>query len=104
MKFKTLNSKLNCEVAEFEKATSDGTHYLSGGPQYDEYQPSAALEAEARGYTLGGGGGGSSSGSSSLALDSAEDRRQRILAATMNRLLKEEEEIEHSCGTHSSKA
>ncbi|KAF8902405.1 WLM domain-containing protein [Gymnopilus junonius] len=96
--FKTLNSKLNREVAEFERSTKDGTHYLSGGP--DVYQPSSDLEGEARVYTLGG-----DSASQSLSSESQEERRRRILEATMNRLRKEEEEIEHSCGTqHSASA
>ncbi|KAF8202397.1 WLM-domain-containing protein [Pholiota molesta] len=93
--FKALNSKLNREVAEFEKATTNGTHYLSGGPGYDVYQPSSELEAEAQTYTLGG----PSPVPVSTAYESQEDRRRRILEATMNRLRREEEEIEHSCGT-----
>ncbi|PPQ64349.1 hypothetical protein CVT24_008418 [Panaeolus cyanescens] len=96
--FKELNSKLNREVAEFESSTAAGTHYLSGGPQYDIYQPSSELEAEANTYILGG------SSSSGPSYESQEDRRQRILQATMNRLRKEEEDIEHSCGTHASKS
>ena len=95
-----MNSKLNREVAGFERATVQGTHYLSGGPEGDFYQPSSDLEAEARTYTLGG----SSSGSSSVVNESQEERRQRILEATMTRLTKEEEEIEHSCGTNDSAA
>ncbi|PPQ75443.1 hypothetical protein CVT26_016217 [Gymnopilus dilepis] len=90
--FKTLNSQLNREVAEFERSAKEGTHYLSGGP--DVYQPSSDLEREAQVYTLGG-----DSSASTLAVESQEDRRRRILEATMNRLRKEEEEIEHSCGT-----
>ncbi|KJA23483.1 hypothetical protein HYPSUDRAFT_54229 [Hypholoma sublateritium FD-334 SS-4] len=98
--FKSLNSKLNREVAEFEKANVQGTHYLSGGPGGDFYQPSSDLEAEARAYTLGS----SSAGSSSSVEETQEERRQRILEATMARLSKEEEEIEHSCGTNHSAA
>jgi len=95
--FKSLNSKLNREVAEFERSVKEGTHHLSGGPGYDVYQPSSDLEGEARAYTLGG-----DTSSSSLANESQEDRRRRVLEATVNRLRKEEEEIEHSCGTHST--
>ncbi|KAF9474827.1 WLM-domain-containing protein [Pholiota conissans] len=93
--FKSLNSKLNREVMEFEKAAKDGTHYLSDGPGFDLYKPSSELEAEARAYTLGG----NSPISGPIDYESQEDRRKRILEATMNRLRREEEEIEHSCGT-----
>ncbi|KAF8159365.1 WLM domain-containing protein [Crassisporium funariophilum] len=100
--FKELNSKLNREVTSFEQSATHGTHYLSGGPRHDTYQPSSELEAEAQTYVLGGGGPSTSTGS--LAADSAEDRRRRVLEATMNRLRKEEEELEHSCGTSRSAA
>ncbi|KAG6816052.1 hypothetical protein H0H87_008968 [Tephrocybe sp. NHM501043] len=92
--FKELNSKLNREVAEFEQAVARGTHYLSGGG--DAYQPS--LEAEAQSYILGG------AASLPLLNDSREDRRQRMLEATMARLRKEEEELENSCGTGTTKS
>ena len=61
------------------------------------YSPgsSSELEAEAQAYVLGGSG----APLSGLQSESAEDRRRRVLEATMNRLRKEEEEIEHSCGT-----
>jgi hypothetical protein len=71
-----------------------GTHYL--GSDQDVYQPSSDLEAEARVHILGGGT------SRDLSSESLEERRRRILEATMNRLRKEEEEIEHSCGTFAS--
>jgi len=100
--FKELNSQLNREVAEYERSVSTGTHHLSGGPGYDMYQPSSELEAEARAYTLGGSGSGVSS--SSLDNETQEEKRRRVLEATMNRLRKEEEEIEHSCGTGKSTA
>ncbi|KDR80828.1 hypothetical protein GALMADRAFT_241288 [Galerina marginata CBS 339.88] len=96
--FKALNSRLNREVAEFERSVKDGTHHLSGGPAYDVYQPSLDLEGEARVYTLGGG----APSSGPLSSETQEERRQRVLEATMNRLRKEEEEIEHSCGTANS--
>lgn len=32
-------------------------------------------------------------------VESAEERRQRVLSATMNRLRKQEEELEQQCGT-----
>ncbi|KAJ3508150.1 hypothetical protein NMY22_g16707 [Coprinellus aureogranulatus] len=90
--FKELDSQLNREVAEFERANIEGTHLLTGitGGIYEN--PSSELDAEAQSYTLGGS-------SASLAADSQEERRRRILEATINRLRKEEEEIEHSCGT-----
>lgn len=88
-----MNSQLNREVAEFERAQSEGTHYLSGGG--DVYEPSSELEAEAHTHILGGG-----NASVRVALDeSREDRRRKVLQATIDRLRKEEEDIEDSCGT-----
>jgi hypothetical protein len=58
------------------------------------YEPPEELEAELYTHVLGG------SGEASIPLDeSREDRRQRVLQATMNRLRKEEEELEQCCGT-----
>ena len=92
LKFKELNSKLNREVANFEVSVSEGTHYLSD--HADIYQPSSEPDGEeSHTYVLGGNTAGSSSG------ESAEERRSRVLKATMNRLLRNEEDIEHSCGT-----
>ncbi|KAI0832090.1 WLM-domain-containing protein [Trametes gibbosa] len=89
--FKELNSTLNKEVAEFERAKATGTHHLTG----DGFEPVySALEAEAQEYVLGGGG--QTPGSIN---DSPEERRKRVLAATMRRLQKEEEELEQQCGT-----
>ncbi|KAG6902553.1 hypothetical protein C0995_014942 [Termitomyces sp. Mi166 len=96
--FKELNSKLNREVVEFERAAANGTHYLSGGG--DTYQPSSELEAEAHSYILGGAD--SSSGEAVLD-ESREGRRRRVLEATIARLRKEDEELENSCGTGSAK-
>jgi len=92
--FKELNSQLNREVANFEISASEGTHYLSDPA--DIYQPSSELPVvpeETNTYVLGGTGSRSSSS------ESAEERRSRVLKATMNRLLRNEEDIEHSCGT-----
>jgi hypothetical protein len=90
--FKELNSKLNKEVAEFERSTSEGTHDLMDGG--DVYEPSLEHEAEAHAHILGG------SGIASIPLnESREDRRQRVLEATISRLRREEEELEQSCGT-----
>lgn len=76
----------------------NGTHYLSG--HGDTYQPSSELEAEAQSYILGG----TDSSFVGAALDeSREERRRRVLEATMARLRKEDEELENSCGTSSSK-
>ncbi|KAF7794989.1 hypothetical protein EIP86_006133 [Pleurotus ostreatoroseus] len=97
--FKELNSRLNREVAEFERAAVDGTHQL--GSFADAYQPSSELEAEAQTYVLGGSdvhiAGSAPSGL--LRDESIEERRRRVLEATMSRLKKEEEELEQSCGT-----
>ncbi|KAJ7580144.1 WLM-domain-containing protein [Mycena floridula] len=93
--FKELNSQLNREVAQFERAKKEGTHYLSD-PGY-VYEPSSELEAEAAEATVHVLGGSSSSSSS----DTAEERRRRVLQAAMSRIRKEEEEIEGSCGTTS---
>ncbi|KAI0036212.1 WLM domain-containing protein [Vararia minispora EC-137] len=84
--FKELNSCLNREVLEFEL----NTHTLGGG---GEYQPSSELEAEASVYVLGG------STMAPPANETVEERRRRMLDATMNRLRREEEELELSCGT-----
>ncbi|KAF8075149.1 WLM-domain-containing protein [Lyophyllum atratum] len=92
--FKELNSKLNREVAEFETAAAQGTHYLSG--RGDVYEPSSELEAEAHVHILGGG---RTTGLGPAMDDSREERRRRVLEATMARLRKEEEELEQSCGT-----
>ncbi|KAF8621806.1 hypothetical protein AX15_007482 [Amanita polypyramis BW_CC] len=89
--FKELNSKLNREVAEFELATTRGAHHLRD--EGDVYEPSSGLEADDHIHVLGGGG------DAALQIESAEERRQRILDATMNRLRKQEEELEHQCGT-----
>ncbi|KAJ2915944.1 hypothetical protein MD484_g4489, partial [Candolleomyces efflorescens] len=94
--FKELNSQLNREVAEYERAVTEGAHSLSGQSLSSAvYSPgsSSELEAEAQAYVLGGSG----APVSGLQSESAEDRRRRVLEATMNRLRKEEEEIEHSC-------
>ncbi|KAI1791839.1 WLM-domain-containing protein [Ganoderma leucocontextum] len=94
--FKELNSTLNKEVAEFERAQAAGTHHLGPGAGFSA--PHSALEAEAHEYVVGGayalGGVGTSSPG-----DSPEERRRKVLEATMNRLRKEEEELEDRCGT-----
>lgn len=89
--FKELNSRLNKEVAEYERSAQEGTHSLTGiiGPVYE---PSSELEAEAHVHILGGS-------AMPRAGEGREERRQRMLDATMGRLRKEEEELESSCGT-----
>ncbi len=95
--FKELNSALNREVAEFERARATGTHVL-GGVAPGFRLPRSALEAEAQEYVVGGaytlGGAGTSNPG-----DSPEERRRKVLEATMSRLRKEEEELEDRCGT-----
>ncbi|EJD48175.1 WLM-domain-containing protein [Auricularia subglabra TFB-10046 SS5] len=94
--FKALNSKLNKEVAEFERTRAAGAHHLGGaGGQY--YEP--GLEADAHAAILGEGsyvlGGSAPSGGD----DSREGRRAKALEAAMRRLKVQEEEIEHMCGS-----
>lgn len=80
-------------MANFEHSVSEGTHYLSDHGS-DTYQPSSELEPSgAQTHVLGGAGSGPSLG------ESAEERRSRVLKATMSRLLRDEEDLEHSCGT-----
>lgn len=93
VQFKEMNSRLNREVAEFERAEADGTHYLAG--EGETYMPASELEAEARAYVLGGAGAGAGPAQD----ESREERRRRVLEATMGRLRREEEELERSCGT-----
>ncbi|KAJ7911574.1 WLM-domain-containing protein [Mycena leptocephala] len=87
--FKELNSQLNREVAEFERAAVEGTHHLQAG---DIYEPDALENDALTSHVLGGSSRSSDS-------DSVEERRRRMLEATLNRLQKEEEELENSCGT-----
>ena len=94
LQFKELNSKLNREVAEFERSAAEGTHTLSGWSPGDIYMPSSEVEADTQ-YVLGK----DSQPSASTVDESMEERRRKVLEATMNRLRKEEEELEHCCGT-----
>ena len=90
-KFKEFNSKLNREVAEFERRVREGTHTLTSAE--DVYVPVTRLEAEIQAHILGGSGPPPSSD------ESTEQRRRRVLDAAMKRLREEEQEIENSCGT-----
>ncbi|QRV88709.1 WLM domain protein [Ceratobasidium sp. AG-Ba] len=92
--FKTLNSRLNREVAEFEQAAKAGSHTLSGSDARDDYGVNVQKEAALQTFTLGGS---ANVGQDQLS-DDREERRQRILAAAMARLEREEREIEDRCG------
>lgn len=92
--FKALNSLLNKEVTDFERDQRTGAHTLSGSDSvYSPPTSAHALEliSEAQSYILGG--------SSSTLNNSREERRRLALEAAISRIRKEEEELEHSCGT-----
>lgn len=91
--FKTLNSQLNREVAEFERSVKVGTHTLSDTNGYEDRTSNIEREAVVQAFVLGG----DSSTPSTHMADSREERRQRILAATVSRLEQEEKEIEDRC-------
>ncbi|KAL5513384.1 hypothetical protein ACEPAH_3783 [Sanghuangporus vaninii] len=98
--FKALNSQLNKDVVDFERSQREGAHTLLGtGPIYSPSGASSPslfapeLESEAQAYILGG------SPPSGPVSDTREERRRRALEAAISRLRKEEEELEHSCGT-----
>jgi hypothetical protein len=92
--FKELNSQLNREVAQFERAKAQGAHYLVDPGE--QYEPSPSeLEVDDTVHILGGV---PDIGQAPLD-ETAEQRRQRILNATLQRLQKEEEQLEDSCGT-----
>lgn len=93
--FKILNSKLNAELAAFEKAQEQGRHSLHEGEVYVPEVKSAGGGA----YRLGGGGGEARADA-----DSPAERRQAVLQATLKRLEKLEAEIEVGCGSGSSNA
>ncbi|KAG8765431.1 hypothetical protein FRC19_006394 [Serendipita sp. 401] len=96
--FKALNSRLNREVAEFERQLRESTHTLmGGGPVYTPTDADSEMMAEATSHVLGGGSSLSPSGSS-LSLTPAE-RRARVLEATLKRLQAEEQHIEDMCGS-----
>jgi len=46
LQFKELNSKLNREVAEFERSAKEGTHTLSGCSPGDIYMPPSEVDAD----------------------------------------------------------
>ncbi|CAO1615792.1 unnamed protein product [Sympodiomycopsis kandeliae] len=92
--FKILNSKLNAELAAYEKNVKEGTHSLHQG---DMYVPAAEEESHTSQHQHVLGGSGLSSGPTS-----SEQRRQEVLQATLKRLSKLEEEIEVGCGSGQS--
>jgi hypothetical protein len=83
-------------VAEFERAAREGTHRLSSGDVYEpEFEEEAFLDLLGEGsYVLGG-----STIPGSTGQHSRDERRRLALEAAVNRLRKEEEELEKSCGT-----
>ncbi|KEP52763.1 WLM domain protein [Rhizoctonia solani 123E] len=89
--FKTLNSQLNREVAEYEQSVRAGSHTLSGSVPHGR---SANIEGEAAVNTFVLGGGIESTSAN----ESREERRRRVLEATISRLEQEEKEIEDRCG------
>jgi hypothetical protein len=94
--FKRLNSQLNREVVDFDRARAAGTHTLTTSTDpYGIYEPpEQEMEAEAWSHVLGG-----SSSTTSIDGDSRDDMRKRMLEATVKRLQREEEQLESSCGT-----
>lgn len=98
--FKILNSKLNAELAAFEKSAREGTHMLHDGDMYvppEETSAEGAMGMRGGSYRLGGKDDGLSSGPGS-----SDQRRQAVLDATLKRLEKLEEEIEVGCGSGSN--
>lgn len=86
-------------MTDFERAQRTGAHTLmNSGPVFSPTMasPSLDLESEAQAYILGG------SSSSSTLVDTREERRCKALEAAVNRLRREEEELEYSCGTTGS--
>ncbi|KAG9019715.1 hypothetical protein FRB90_010985 [Tulasnella sp. 427] len=95
--FKTLNSQLNREVAEFEAAVARGSRTL--GSIGDAYEPdtslsSSLMDSEVQSYVLGGG-----VGAASALGPSREEMRRRAADAALERQRKEEQEIEDRCGS-----
>ncbi|KAG8715965.1 hypothetical protein FRC11_012110 [Ceratobasidium sp. 423] len=89
--FKTLNSRLNREVAEYEQSVRAGSHTLSGSMPHDDRSANIEREAAVQAFVLGGGT------DSAPASESHEERRRRVLGAAISRLEQEEKEIEDRC-------
>lgn len=92
--FKKMNSQLNREVSDFERAAREGAHRLGG--DVPVYTPSSLdVESEAHEFVLG-----NASGQPRETLNNTvEERRSRALEAAVSRLRLEEAEVENSCGT-----
>ncbi|KAB5594489.1 WLM domain containing protein [Ceratobasidium theobromae] len=86
--FKTLNSQLNREVAEYEQSVRAGSRTLSGIDVHGDWASSTRGEAVVQTFVLGG---------EAPANESREERRRRILKAAISRLEQEEKEIEDRC-------
>ncbi|KIY68030.1 WLM-domain-containing protein [Cylindrobasidium torrendii FP15055 ss-10] len=78
--FKELNSKLNREVAEFERSRDIGKHSLSNYTG-EAYEPPVEAERQARAEALGGANAQAADPN-----ESPDNRRQRILDAVMSRM------------------
>ncbi|KAJ1306627.1 hypothetical protein OPQ81_007623 [Rhizoctonia solani] len=89
--FKTLNSRLNREVSEYEQSVRAGSHTLSGITPNDDRFTNIEREAAVNAFVLGDGT------DSTPTNESREERRRRILEATISRLEQEEKEIEDRC-------
>lgn len=92
--FKTLNSQVNREVAEFERAIKAGSHTLFESNSHENRASNIEKEAAVQAFVLGGG----SNTEPGRQPDNREERRQRILTATIARLEQEERDIEDRCG------
>jgi len=93
-KFKTLNSELNREVAQFEAAAREGAHPLNGGGSM--YEPTAAAHSHSHVGGMTGGTNVLGGGSSPISL---EERRARAVQAAMQRFKEQEQELEDRCAT-----
>lgn len=94
--FKELNSKLNAELAAWEKRREEGTHSLVEGEMYVPPPDMGSSGPSGGAYVLGGKA--ASKGLEAGPASSAE-RRQAILEATLKRVAKLEAEIEAGCGS-----
>lgn len=99
--FKTLNSQLNREVAEYEASVKQGSHSLgdaySGGDAYEGEADDVMVGGMIGGSNVLGGGAGSSTSSSLGGSLTAEERRARAVEAAMKRLQDHETEMEDRC-------
>ncbi|PWN29739.1 WLM-domain-containing protein [Jaminaea rosea] len=96
VEFKELNSKLNAELAAWEKNREQGTHSLVEGEMYAPAPQAGSSNSGGGSYVLGGGAAGDLTAGPA----SSDERRRAILDATLRRIAKVEEEIEAGCGSH----